>query len=405
MDTLSQKKLLICALVAIVSILYINIRIAHKRKSLRVFRASDYSFDTGPSHLIRRCKELGQVFITYPSAIKSHIDVADRLFNTEFKDEDMCKLLNIDICLETSPEKCNTMDIKLFMLKYFRELAKDDTFLRRRVKSDDYSQLQRNVIYDIFPDSEAPLNDPKYLKKLKIFGMMIGLAIAHDTFLDMAFEKHLLAASGDANCLLNTLEDIDPQQYKWYQKIFDSSTDSLKFVPDSTKPFRDADDPDPLAIKYYRTNFPQQKAAEQIFIDPFSVSREYIFEGMDRLLSRHYYNSSNYRAYSVDFKQCFSYYSLSDEVNVHLWKDNSAYDGNGKIFWRLLARFKHDDKLRIFQKVTGFIFIPVGGIRRMPKTKIILGSSKEMFPEPFCIIIDPNYDEKMLENEMLRQSK
>lgn len=30
-------------------------------------------------------------------------------------------------------------------------------------------------IYDICPDSEVPINDPEYITKLKVFGMMIGL--------------------------------------------------------------------------------------------------------------------------------------------------------------------------------------------------------------------------------------
>lgn len=180
----------------------------------------------------------------------------------------------------------------------------------------------------------------------------------------------------------------------------------LKFMPNSNRPFKEVDDPDPLAVEYHHSNFPIEQAATQIFIEPFAISSSLIFEGMQRLLSTHFYNStSDYHGGPdcIDLNTLLS--GSFGYLNIHDWKDNSEFDKHGRIFWRVVTRLGNEYKFKIYKKVTGFDRIVEGGFGRLPKTKIIVGKSKEMFPEPFSIIIDPDFDENMLEKELIMESK
>jgi hypothetical protein len=410
MESLLRKKLLITLTLVSLYFLYVSIRIKDKREYLRYYRYSrlnEYECG-GPVALMKKCKAMGLIFITIEKGLGQ--DTFERnakyLFKTEFGIENVCKTTKIDIC---NSENCATMDIKYFILQYFRELEKRGVILRKR---DSISNKYTKFVYDIIPDSVELKEDSKKSKELKeglkTFGMMLGLAMIHMVYMEIRFEEHFLISDYIRNVekLFSRLEELDPEQYKVYNDIKNDHDNmkTYKFVSNSTKPFRTSNDPDPLAIEYSSSDYPFDKAFSQIFIDPFVISRDLIFEGMKKVCYSKYFTTSDYYVggSSVNLNSILSESYYEDLIFYDL-KDNIDLDKNSKLFLRALKLLEDYEVLKVYQKVTGFKHIPVGGISRLPRIKIVSGSS-ELFPRPFLIVIPPGIDEQELKQKLIEST-
>ena len=394
MSSLLKKKILILTVTASFFFLYVSSSIRFKRENLRKHWDLFFENQGGPEYIIRKCKKMRPVLITF-KATKSYQESAEYLYKTDLNYDNICNSSNIDICNEEDTSLCKTIDIKLFISNYFKEIIAEKVILR------DTGQKS----YDIYKDKEGPLNIKP--KEFKILGMMIGLTIIHETYLEISFASHFLYNINSSQDLFVTLSNFDPEQYKIYQKIRDSAKwgyskeKEAKFMPNSSKPFKELNDPDPLAEVYQNSDFPLAKAAKQIFIIPYEKTRELIFEGMYTILNRRYYfvMGANYwdRYSLINFNRITA--SVPGNLFIHNWKDNSDYNNKSRIFWLALRLLDSDRKMKVYKKVTGFDKIPAGGFARLPRTQIVIGTG-EMFPEPFKIVINPNLDRYELEKEM-----
>ena len=168
-------------------------------------------------------------------------------------------------------------------------------------------------------------------------------------------------------------------------------------MPNSRSPFRRLHDPDPLAIEFSAYSYPFQRAAEQIFLDPFENSRKLIFEGMIKVCSQRYYTSTStsYRAYSfdlVDLNKIISAVGL-DYPKIHDFKDNIIFDERSKLFLRTLKLLDILEAYQVYQKVTGFQNFPSEGFSQLPRIQFVSGHSDELFPSLFFIAFEPDIEE------------
>lgn len=395
MESLLRKKILICLVFLSAFFLYVSIRIKSKLESLRSF--VNYRFDNGgPVDLMKQCSDLGTVLINIEKGLgpETFEKNAKYLFNTNFGYENVCKTKKIDIC---TTENCALVDIKYFILQYFRELVKRGVILRNR-----HDQIFNFVIYDIFPDKAELGDDTKETKEfeegLKTFGMMIGLVIIHRVYLEMRFESHFLRNVSDAEDLLDTLKSIDSEQYEIYNSLrYSYGQKKSKFVPKSQKPFRNAYDPDPLAVEYNSYQYPFHQAGQQIFFDPYRKSRSLIFEGISKVCSFVYYNSEK-KFYNRDYHyevnlNFITKKSSSKNPTSYDIKDNIDNDKNSRLFLKALRHLDNNEGYLVYQKITNFQYIPADGLSRLPRIKVVSGHSEKIFPKPFLIVIEPGIDE------------
>lgn len=394
-SSLLRKKLLISLTFISAYFLYASIRIKIKRTSLRSFVYEQLDRIGGPVHLMKRCSALGTVLISIEKGLgpETFEKNAKYLFKTDFGFENVCKTKKIDIC---NTENCAIVDIKYFILQYFRELEKRGVILRKR------SCSIFNTVYDILPDQAELGEDTKEAKELKeglkTFGMMIGLVIIHRVYLEMKFERHFLHDFWGTEDLLGTLDNLDPEQSKIYRNIrYNYGHKRSKFVPKSQKPFRYENDPDPLAVEYDINSYPFHQAGRQIFIDPYINSRDLIFQGMRKVCSCEYYTCDKYRPYHNEVNLNF----ITSEIcnhnpTFHDIKDNFDNDKNSRLFLRALRYLDTSEAYVVYQKITGFQYIPADGFSQLPKIKVVSGHSDKLFSKPFIVNIEPGINEKEL---------
>ena len=404
MEPLLRKKALILATFISAYFFYVSVSIKSKRENLRNNHYVKLLNFGGPHDLMTCCEALGTVFITIEEGLgpDTYEKNAINLFNSEFGYKNVCKTRKLDLCI--TEKYCKTLELKNFILQYFREIERSGVILRKRLK---HSINTDSYIYDINPDQEDLNKDSKKSKELreglKVFGMMIGLAVIHKLYLEIKFERHFLVIKfvthSHLSELLFSLKEIDPDQYELFRKVESNYGNSdekiIKFVPKSPKPFRHLNDPDPLGIEYSKNYFPFSDAVNQIFIYPFKISRDLIFEGMKKVCSIRYYNNNRCfyeNNHLVNLNEIFS--SAIDELNLYDLKDNVDIDKNSKIFLRALKHLSKSELFKVYQKATGFKFMPIGGFSRLPRIKIVSGRGNQMFQKHFIIVIEPKIDDE-----------
>ena len=79
-----------------------------------------------------------------------------------------------------------------------------------------------------------------------------------------------------------------------------------------------------------------------------------------------------------------------------VWRRNS--DCTNRIFWRALKELTNEEQGVIFTKATGYkgFPVPIGERKMIPRTQIITGRDKEMFPFRFLIVINPDWSTEQL---------
>lgn len=407
MESLLRNKVLIVLAFLSAYLLYLRTRFKSRRERFGMNLFNKLENFGGPVELMARCHALGTVFITIEKGLgqNTYENNAKYLFDSDLGYENVCKISKIDLC---ATGNCRTLDLKNFILQYFRELVSRGDILKQRYL------LSK---YDISPDQEIIMNganksnEKELRERLKVFGMMIGLAIIHKVYLEIEFESHFLYSESSKHRLEDLLDSLDALDQDQYILYYNFKNDryaydlKLKFVPSSPKPFRDLNDPNPLAREYSLYSYPFYEAAKQIFIDPFKISRSLIFEGMKKVCSVEYYNYPFHSSssYVVNLNQIFSAYM--DTISVYDLKDNVDIDKNSKLFLRAaLKHFSDADFKKIYQKATGFKYMPVGGFSRLPRIKIVSGRTK-MFQNEFVIVIEPDIDEDQLVKQIRENIK
>ena len=208
---MTLKRILISCTFFSAYFFYLTSRIKSKRERMRSFCTKGRLENAGgPFKLMYQCKALGQVLITMDESETFEKNAKFLFQSAEFGHENVCKSKYIDIC---PTQSCVNVDIKYFIIQYFREVEKRGVILR----------IGPSQLYDIFPDSEDLKKDSKeaeeFKEDLKVFGMMIGLAIIHKVYLEIKFEPHFLHSTINCESLLETLHDIDREQHVIFRFI------------------------------------------------------------------------------------------------------------------------------------------------------------------------------------------
>lgn len=348
-STFLRNKLLALGVTLFLAIGWANIRINTSLRSLRGNTGKFTKYEPYGRHkdLMEKFRKNCPVSISIPTA-NSYFSSAEILYSSNFNVKDLFNVKNFNLCDLKS--ECKTMDIRLFVDEYFKEIKSSKTVLFKtkldnvsvRYQRSDEKRALNVDSYEFYPDNEALINsdgskNEEMETKLKILGFMFGLLFVTCSFTE------------------------------------------IKFTPEFL--------------------IPEYSASS------FEVSRRLVLEELERMgMVIHSFGSRSGRSSPAILINEFLW--SQPYLNLHDWKDNSIFDSKGRIFWKVLSKLSNAEIMTIFNLATGFELVPVEGMSRLPKTVIEVRSTdgeysqQLMFSERFKITIGPEETFESLKNKL-----
>ena len=342
MESFELKKIL-CVLVFLSeSFFYLNIRLSYKNKKKYVYNGRRLNSNIS-YYLVDRCAAHERLTISFDPKLTFEENAHKLIEYAKLKSNQyyhICDSSLFEACKSgLNYTKCETMDLRAFLVGYFDEqkyLCREEDSRALLTSAVDQSDPS-SFIYNIFADDESILNDNTTQNQIRfqVFGSMIAAAALTETYLGIGFED--------------------------------------KF--------------------FY----------ENIDVSSYDKSRHEISQGIFYVLGGNYYNHkedtwtwNRNRNRFINFDAMFNSKETITPFPWTVWRRNS--DCTNRIFWRALKELTNEEQGVIFTKATGYkgFPVPIGERKMIPRTQIITGRDKEMFPFRFLIVINPDWSTEQL---------
>ena len=385
MDGYHVKLLLILLLCLSVLLLYLTKKLEYARSNLR--KSNLYGL---PWHSLSNTHS-PSIMITY-SSTQSMESQAELLYYSDISTLTARTLIAINICYDKT-SNCKTADIRLFLHEYFLEIS-----------ATKYFKMSSSYFYYIPRDNEIYTDETI---KYTIFGGMRALALITDAYIEIKFYNFIWSDSSRIMSCMDELEGINYGQYEIYREIKESAGYGIRndnyrnntfstpintfytsgyrtdfCLGPSPEPFQRAQRNNswPSNPCYAANAYPMQKAAERILIEPYIQLRKAILMGSRKYLTGNYFKPINTDEFIFDRNNM--------KAVLLFWKDNStclAASSQCHKFWKAMSKLDVDNLLKIYQNISGYKSIPIGGFKRLPKTLIVKEKGDKLFPERFKI--------------------
>lgn len=406
MNSLTIKRKLAVAIFFSLYILYLSIRLNSISDHLKGY--VDYFIDSGvPENLSKRYRANAPIKLFFDPSL-SYEKTAERLASDPnlVGSQHFCTKSTINTC--SSFSSCASMELKAFIVGYFREQVEmcaqehSRAILSRRKSApipSQYNKSSYGYVYDLVKDKYRPL-DAADDKALKTFGVMVGIALITETFLEMKFEDHFLGNAKEASGYLPSLKTLDSEQFDLYLKVA-WDTKSFLYRPYSERPFCHYYETGCIEIQNNSVNL--NMVAGHIFIEPYEKVRDRVFSGLDLVLGNRLYNFNPHRYFQSNIVISYVFGGSKDyPFNIVSWKRYSRYNPYTLIFWKALNQVGNDCQRKIYTRVTGFKGVPFGGLRRLPRTLIVNGTGN-MFSGNFIVKIDPKWSLEDIKTKLIEE--
>ena len=417
MTLVSSYLLKNCCVVLIalaVSFGYLNVRI---RMKIQEFRPN-FAYEVWPTcyggqtDLIRNFRHLGPILI-YFKTTNNFEKNAELLMTKGFNLSNLYRSSTINICY--GEQDCDTVDLRIFLREYFVEITSQPIFSKKIHKDIEIVRINDDSdtepYYFLKRDSEW-MSRPNFVDyahriQFEILGFMLGVAAATGTFIDIKFAPFFHCNQNETRDIFNLLDYldlVDPDQYIIFKDIRRDQGKFYKFTSDPLKPFGYCEDESfGFNSCYSASNYPFYMAKIKLFVKPYVESKTLINNGLRHVFNPTYYNSKYSDSDSIDMELVFAEKSsASIDKLFYNWKDFSDFDNSTRIFWKAFFKFNREEKLKIYQIVTGLVNFPFGGFVRLPRTTIIT-SELGIFSRKFEIHLKENSTVSSIEEEIIFQ--
>ena len=351
--------------------------------------------------MVRLARRKTPIYINI-DASKSFFENAVTFYQTyQITFDNLADVAGFSICTDVTSltGKCQVMDMKDFVRLYFNEIS------NKQSKSSILQYFNGSQCFG--PRVRSNFSDDE----LKTLGVMIGMALATKTFINITFCKNIAIDTtysanydnslkeflGNSRDSISMLADLDSQQFTIYKAIIASksshSTSATKYGfitnPNSKAIFTTWNNDFRFdregfeIISYPASAYPLALASRKLFIFP------QIDEGMKEFFNKKalintppgYYERSKVK---IDFDSIFVT-SPNERINFADWKKHSTKgieieeNSVAAMFWSELEKFNPVNIIKLYTALTGYEGLPLGGFERLPKTQVVPVQQRSRF--------------------------